>query len=89
MGEKPSWVPQDDWENLIAKPAREAERRRADAALIRIAEHLDRQSAAANEGTEHPQLANVREAKDRAIDEQNFTAAALLREIEKSIERRK
>jgi hypothetical protein len=89
MGEKPSWIPQDDWENLIAKPAREAERRRAEAALIRVAEHIDRKSAATNESTEHPQLANVREAKDRAIEEQNFAAATMFREIEKSLMRRK
>jgi hypothetical protein len=89
MGEKPSWIPQDDWENLIAKPAREAERRRAEAALVRIAEHLDRQSPAASQGTEHPQLANVREAKDRAIEEHNFEAAAMFREIEKSLIHRK
>lgn len=40
---------QDEWDNLIVKPAREAER--TEAALIRIAEHIGRRSAAANQET--------------------------------------
>jgi len=80
MSGKPSWMPQDDW-NRIEKGVREEERRKADLATVYIAEEL----AAGKAKQVDPRVAAVRKAKDRAIDKQDFEAAARLRDEEKRL----
>jgi len=68
MSDKPSWMSQDEWANLMANPAREAEsgepkQRSSVSRSTSIDSRLPRTR------TRNPQPANVGKAKERAVED--------------------